>query len=50
MECSLLGYLKDNRITEYKITDYHQMGSTILSTFLTLQKQQRHRPPRHYPD
>ncbi len=38
MECSLLGYLKENRITEFKISDYHEMGATIIETFLQLER------------
>lgn len=36
VECSLLGYVKDNRINEYKIADYYQMGAKLIDTFFML--------------
>ena len=38
VECSLLGYVKDNRINEYKILDYHQMGVKILEAYFKLEQ------------
>jgi hypothetical protein len=39
VECSLLGYLKKNRITEFRITDYHEMGRKLIECFLELEKE-----------
>jgi hypothetical protein len=39
VECSLLGYIKDNRINEYKISDYQEMGVKIIDTFFNLEKE-----------
>lgn len=36
VECSLMGYLKKNRITEYKITDYYEMGRKLIDSYIQL--------------
>lgn len=38
VECSLLGYVnsKTNRVTEYTIQDYHEMGAKLVETFFKL--------------
>lgn len=53
VECSLLGYIKENRINEYKIADYHEMGTKIISTFFEIEKE-KYQPisalPATYPN
>ena len=34
-----MGYIKDNRINEYKISDYNEMGVKIIDNFFTLEKE-----------
>lgn len=38
VECSLLGYLKNKRIQEYRINDYHEMGKKLVDEYLKLEK------------
>lgn len=37
VECSLIGFVKDNRVCEYSLSDYHEMGIKIISNFLSLE-------------
>ena len=40
VECSLLGYIdkKTNRIVDYKVQDYYEMGRHLIDSFLNLEK------------
>ena len=40
MECSLLGYIdqKTNRIVDYSVKDYYEMGKHLIESFLNLEK------------
>jgi cytosolic carboxypeptidase protein 2/3 len=47
VECSQLGFIRDNRICEYTVRDYHEMGARIIETFFTLERQDA--PATSYP-
>ena len=49
VECSLLGFVKDNRISEYGLTDYLDMGARVLSTFLSLEREHQLGSAESYP-